>query len=115
MNLSFFVKGDEDDDDDDEEEEEKDEFWGTLTADCLAVSEDFINFWVHVNVHLGVLCNLLMTSIHPLLHPDDKRLADQGHDHVDDVLPKEDENVFNRLNPNILDVKNNITFENTEY
>ena len=75
---------------DDEDEGDDDEACASLTTDCLAVLEDFINFWVHVNVHLGVLCNLLMTSVHALLHPVDKRLPDQRHDHIDNVLPKEE-------------------------
>ena len=78
------------------------------TADSLTVLEDLIDLSVHLDELVSVLLDLEVPGIHPLLDPECERLADDAVDDIDDILPKEDENVFNSLNPNILEVKNNI-------
>ena len=83
------MKIQDEDENDDEEDGDDDEARKKLTADSFTVPVNFIDLRIHIYVHLGFLCNLLVTGVHPLLHPLCEWLADQGHDDVDDILPIE--------------------------
>ena len=60
-----------------------------LTADTCAFHEHFVNFWIHLNVKVSVLSQLLIPFLNNRIYPHAERVADQSIDQVSDVFTQE--------------------------